>query len=221
VADIRSSFAGRAGVGAGARAGTATLLGQVMFLVGVALAFATLGTVIGHDLSGGAALGCFLGGVGMLFVQGWLGERFRVGAIAIGWLYTAALLIGLGLGPSLGYLIENDPTVVTQAAGSTALIVVGMGALGFSLSKDLAAWMRPLSIIVFIAVIVSFVLLIAGSGGNPILSIIIGGISAALITVYFNYLRKHATEDDAVWLATGIFVGIVNIFLSALNIFDN
>lgn len=43
-------------------------------------------------------------------------------------------------------------------------------------------------------------------------------LSAALITVNFNYLRKHATEDDAIWLATGIFVSIVNIFLSLLNL---
>jgi len=217
VADIRSSTAGRAG----AQAGTATLLGQVMFLVGVAIGFLALGSVIGKDLSGGAALACSLGGIGMLFVQGWLGDRFRVGPIAIAWLYAAALLIGMGLGPTINFFIENDSSVITQAAGSTALIVVGTGALGFTMSRDLAAWMRPLSIIVFIAVIISFILLIAGSGGNPILSIIIGAVSAALITVYFNYLRKHATEDDAVWLATGIFVGIINIFISALNIFDN
>ena len=35
---------------------------------------------------------------------------------------------------------------------------------------------------------------------------------AALIVVDFNYLRKHGSEADAIWLATGIFVSIVNIF---------
>jgi modulator of FtsH protease len=35
--------------------------------------------------------------------------------------------------------------------------------------------------------------------------------------VDFNYLRRHATED-VVWLATGIFVSIVNIFVSLLNL---
>ena len=44
-------------------------------------------------------------------------------------------------------------------------------------------------------------------------------VSAALLIVDFNYLRRHATEDDVVWLATGIFVSIVNIFLSLLNLF--
>ncbi len=42
----------------------------------------------------------------------------------------------------------------------------------------------------------------------------------SLIVVDFNYLRKHGTEDDAIWLATGIFVSIINIFVSLLNIFS-
>ena len=33
-------------------------------------------------------------------------------------------------------------------------------------------------------------------------------------------LRRRGTEDDAIWLATGIFVSIVNIFLSLLNLFS-
>jgi modulator of FtsH protease len=49
---------------------------------------------------------------------------------------------------------------------------------------------------------------------------VIYGLSAALIVVDFNYLRKHGTERDTVWLATGIFVSIVNIFISLLNIFS-
>ncbi len=46
---------------------------------------------------------------------------------------------------------------------------------------------------------------------------LIYGLSAALILVNFNFLRKRAGEDDVVWLATGIFVSIVNIFISLFN----
>jgi len=63
---------------------------------------------------------------------------------------------------------------------------------------------------------------IGGLGGlSPVISLIIFGASALLIMVDFNYIRKHATEDDVVWLATGIFVSIVNIFLSLLNLFSS
>ena len=144
-----------------------------------------------------------------------------VGTLAIGWLYAIALLLGVGIGPAINYFIQNDPAVVTQAAGATALITLGMGAGGFALSKDLKAWMRPLSFIVLIAVVISFAMLIFSSGGNPIISAIIAIVSALLIAVNFNYLRKHGIAADAVRIATGIFVSIVNIFLSLLNIFGD
>jgi modulator of FtsH protease len=218
--DVRSQYAARAG-GVGARATTATLLGQVMFLVAIALAFLVVGAYVGKDLAIGTARFLGFAGFGMLLVAGFGGERFRIGTFAIGWLYATALVIGLGLGPILAFFVANDPSTITQAAGATALIVAGMGSLGFALSKDLAPWMRPLTYIVFGAVIVSLVLVLFSSGGNPIVSIIIGGVSALLIMVDFNYLRKHGTEADAVWLATGIFVSIVNIFLSLLNLFGD
>ena len=200
---------------------TAQLLGQVMFLVSVALGFMVLGTFIGRDLSIGAARACSFGGFGMLLVAAFAGERFRVGAFAMGWLFAIALLIGLGLGPVIEYFASVEPGALTQAVGSTALIVVGMGSIGYLMSKDVSRWMKPLSLIVFGLVIVSLVMVLAGSGGNPILSLAIGGVSALLILVDFNYLRKHGTERDTVWIATGIFVSIVNIFISLLNIFGD
>ncbi len=216
--DARPAYAARAG--ARADTATATLLGQVMFLVAVALGFAVAGTFIGRDLSQGTALVLFFAGFGMLIAQSFV-ERLRVGTFAVAWLYAIALLIGLGIGPAIGYVVESQPATVTQAAGATALITLGMGAGGFALSKDLRAWMRPLSFIVLGAVAVSFVMLLTSSGGNPILSAIIAIVSALLISVNFNYLRKHGTADDAVWLATGIFVSIINIFLSLLNLFGD
>ena len=216
--DVRSGYAARAG--AHEVVSTTTLLGQVMFLVAVALAFTVAGTYIGRNLSDGTAFILFLVGFGMLLAQSF-SERLRVGTLAIVWLYAIALCIGLGLGPAISYLVESEPSTVTQAAGATALVTLGMGAGGFALSKDLKAWMRPLSFVILGCVAVSFVMLIFSSGGNPILSAIIAIVSALLIAVDFNYLRKHGTADDAVWLATGIFVSIVNIFLSLLNIFGD
>ena len=201
------------------RISTARLLGQVMFLVAVAIGFLALGTFLGRDLSVGTARICSFVGLGMLLVASFApGRLFRVGPFAVIWLYALALMIGLGLGPVIEYFATTDPQVVTQAAGMTALITVGMGAAGFAWDRDLSAWMRPLSYLVLGAVVVSFVMLLFGGGGNPIISGVIGVLSAALILVDFNFLRKHGTEEHAVMLATGIFVSIVNIFISLLNI---
>jgi FtsH-binding integral membrane protein len=196
------------------------LLGQVMFLVAVALGFAALGTVIGRDLAVGTARLLSFAGFGMLILASFGGERFRVGPFAMGWLFATALVIGLGLGPVIGYFATVEPSALSQAFAGTAATVAGAGALGFFLSKDLSPWLRPLSLIVFAACIGTIVVSLASGSVSPWIS---GGIyllSAALIVVDFNVLRKHGTEADAIWLATGIFVSIVNIFVSLLNIFS-
>jgi len=199
---------------------TSQLMGQVLFLVAIALGFCTLGTLIGRDVSLGAARACSFAGFGMLLVSSFAGERFRVGAFAMGWLFGTALLIGLGLGPVIEYFATVEPKALTQAFAGTAATVLGAGALGFALSKDLARWMRPLSLVVFALCCGTIVWSLFGGTISPLLSLAIYGLSALLIVVDFNYLRKHGTGDDAVWLATGIFVSIVNIFISLLNIFS-
>jgi FtsH-binding integral membrane protein len=200
---------------------TAQLLGQVMFLVAIALAFCAVGTLMGRDLSIGTARICSFAGFGMLLVSSFAGERFRVGAFAMGWLFVTALLIGLGLGPIVAYYSTAEPQAVTQAFAGTAATVLGAGALGFALSKDLAPWMRPISLIVFAACIGTIVWTLFGGTISPLISAGIYLLSALLIVIDFNFLRKHGTERDAIWLATGIFVSIVNIFISLLNIFSS
>ena len=200
---------------------TAQLLGQVMFLVAVALAFAAFGTWIGRDLAVGTARVLSFAGFGMLLVSSFAGERFRVGTFAMAWLFATALVIGLGLGPVIAYFAEVDTSALTQAFAGTAATVAGAGALGFLLAKDLAPWMRPLSLVVFAACVATIAITLFAGSVSPFIS---GGIyllSAALIVVDFNFLRKHGTEADAVWLATGIFVSVVNIFISLLNIFSS
>jgi modulator of FtsH protease len=200
---------------------TAQLMGQVMFLVAIALGFCALGTLIGRDLSLGAARACSFAGFGMLLVSSFAGERFRVGGFAMGWLFATALLIGLGLGPVIEYFATVEPKALTQAFAGTAATVLAAGSLGFVLSKDLARWMRPLSLVVFALCCGTIVWTLFGGTISPLLSLGIYGLSALLIVVDFNYLRKHGTERDSIWLATGIFVSIVNIFISLLNIFSS
>ena len=196
------------------------MLGQVLFLVAVAIGFAALGSAIGRDLDEGAARICSFAGLGMLIVT-WFVDAVRRGPLGIGWLFGLSLLIGLGLGPVINYAAEVDPGALTSAIGITALTVLGMAAIGFVLDKDLSGWMKPLSYIVLAAVVVSLGALIFGGLGalSPFISLIILAASALLIMVDFNYTRKHATEDDVVWLATGIFVSVLNIFISLLNLF--
>jgi len=65
------------------------------------------------------------------------------------------------------------------------------------------------------------VLVLVGGAGNVLISIAIYLFAAAFLAINFQYLRRSAQSDDVVWIATGIFVNIINIFLALLNIFGN
>ena len=137
---------------------TARLLGQVMFLVSVAVGFLALGIYMGRNLAVGTATICSFVGLGMLLVASFApGRLFRVGPFAVVWLYALAVVLGLGLGPIIQEYLSTQPQVVYQAAGMTGLVTLGMGAAGFAWDRDLARWMRPLSFIVLGLVVVSFV----------------------------------------------------------------
>jgi FtsH-binding integral membrane protein len=146
----------------------------------------------------------------MLIAQSLGGARFRTGAFALGWLFAVGLVIGLGLGPVLSAYASVDPAAITQAAGATALVVAVMGVGGFVIDKDLSGWL-----------LVGLLAVLLGTGASPLISLGIAVISAALILIDFNVLRRKATEDDVVLLATGIFVSIVNLFLSFLDLFSD
>jgi modulator of FtsH protease len=215
MSDLSGSYAGTR---APSRVSTMTLFGQTMFLVGLSIGFLAVGSVIGRDMPIGTARILSFVALGMVFAQSFVAP-LRLGALGITWLFGFALILGLSLGPVLSFYVNSDPVAVTQAAGGTAITTIGMGAYGLATSKDLARWIRPLSYAMLGLLAISLVLLLFGSGGSPLISLAVLAVSAALLIVDFNYLRRHATEDDVVWLATGIFVSIVNIFLSLLNLF--
>ena len=197
------------------------ILGQVLSLVAAAIGLCALCTYLGRDLAFGTARILSLAALGMLIVQNFV-ARLRYGSLGIFWLAAIAALLGFGLGPVLAYYLSADPGAVTSAAALTALTVLGVGAAGFAWSKALKVGLKPLSYVVLAAVAVSILGMVFGGLGSlsPIVSIVIIVASAGLILVDFNYIRKHATEDDVVWLATGIFVSIYNIFVSLLSIFS-
>lgn len=214
MSDLYGSYAGTR---APARASTSTIFGQTMFLVGIAIAFLAVGTVVGQDIEYSTARILGFVALGMVLAQSFV-QPLRLGALGITWLFGFALILGLSLGPVITYYVDTDADAVIQAAGGTAIITLGMGAYGLATSRDLARWIRPLSFAMLGLLAIGLVLLLFGSGGSPIFSLAVLAISAAFLIVDFNYLRRHATEDDVIWLATGIFVSIVNIFLSLLNL---
>ena len=107
----------------------------------------------------------------MLPLSSFGGERFRVGTFAMARLFATAPAIGIGLGPAIGYFATVESGALTQAFAGTAATVAGAGALGFVLSKDLAPWMRPFSLLVFAACCDTVVWTLFGGEISPLVSL--------------------------------------------------
>ncbi|HEX4107406.1 MAG TPA: Bax inhibitor-1 family protein [Solirubrobacteraceae bacterium] len=199
---------------------TNMILGQVMFLVAVAIAFLAGGAYIGRNMSPRAGELFFFGAFGLVLAQNFTRGTLRQGSLGMTVLFGIGLLLGLGLGPVLHtYTETGHGGIVYRAAGGTALTVAAMGCYGYLTSTDILRWLRPVVFAFLGVIVVSWVLLLIGSGAQPVLQVIIYLLSAALLAMYMQMIRRGATENDVVWIATGVFIQVVNIFLVLLSLF--
>jgi modulator of FtsH protease len=209
-----SYLGGAAGL-AGEDAGSASLFGQVMGLVAVALGFLTLGAYLGRHLSEGTSLVFFI--IGFLCIAG-LNFARSAESLAMVLLDGGALALGLGLGGGLVAYAEADPGAVWQAAAATTLFVASLGALGYLVQADLSGGYRVMSLLLLGLIAYGFVsLFVAMPGGNVAYSLLGLAIFGGYTMLDFNRMRR-AGIDEAVQLAAGVFLDIVNIFLFFLRL---
>ncbi len=194
------------------------LFGRVMALVALTVGFATLGVWLGRGLGGPGwfiawllSLGCLIG----LHVANARGQT----GLALALLFAFGLLVGGSVATTVNYYSNTDPTAVRQAFGATALFVAALGSGGYAVRRDLSFLYR-----------IAFVLLLALLGAGIVLIFVqipavytawsLAGLAIfGLYTVIdFNRLRR-AGADEAIPLAAGIFLDVVNIFLLFLRLF--
>jgi FtsH-binding integral membrane protein len=200
---------------------TATLFGQVMLLVAAAAGFFTLGCYAGRNLSAGWSIVWFIVGFGCLIAINFTVRRAESGGRAgIALLMGVGLFLGLAMGPVVAYYSTTSPQVVWQAAGATALFMVGFGAAGYASRRDLSALGR-ISFFALIALIVfGIVLIFVRIPGGDLLYSILGLIIFAGLTTYdFQRLRRARGISSAPLLAASIFLDALNVFLFFLRIF--
>jgi FtsH-binding integral membrane protein len=202
-----------------ARVASRVVFGQVMFLVAATLGFTAAGAWIGRDLSGGAAIACWVGAfvliLGLSFVR-----KARQGGLAMGLLFGLGLLLGLAIGPTLkSYTsVDGGAAILWQTAGLTALFVAGAGTYGWATRRDLTriarvAFWSLLGLIGF-GIIAIFV---AIPQANIIYSVI--GLVIFAVWTAFDFQRlRRGREEDAVMLAVSIYLDIFNVFLFILNL---
>ena len=196
--------------------GSAGVFGQVMGLVAVALCFYTLGSYLGREVTGLASIACFIGG--FICIIG-LNATRRSEMLSITLLFAAGLLLGLGMGGVLNRYAEAEPDAVWQAASATALFVGGLGSVGYAIRKDLSAGYRYLFFLLLALIVFGLItVFLSIPGGNVIYALLGLGIFGGYTVLDFNRMRR-AGMDEAVPLAAGIFLDVVNIFLFFLRLF--
>jgi FtsH-binding integral membrane protein len=134
-------------------------------------------------------------------------------------LFAAGLLLGLGLGGTLNRYVEAEPDAVWQAAAATALFVGGLGSVGYAIRKDLSGGYRMLFFLLLALIVFGLVtIFVSIPGGNIIYALLGLGIFGAYTVLDFNRMRRTGMQE-AVPLAAGIFLDVVNIFLFFLRLF--
>ncbi|HZE16472.1 MAG TPA: Bax inhibitor-1 family protein [Mycobacterium sp.] len=201
-----------------APAATSGLFGRVMALVALTVGFATLGVWAARGMGGAGwfvawllALACL---VGLNVASG----RGNAG-LALVLLFGFGLLIGASVSATINYYSATDPTAVRQAFGATALFVGALGSGGYATRRDLSFLYRTLFWLLLALIIGGMVLIFVRIPAAYTAWSVIGLAVFGLYTVVdFNRLRRAGTEE-AIPLAAGIFLDVLNIFLLFLRLF--
>ena len=122
----------------------------------------------------------------------------------------------MGLGVLDAYA-SAAPGAVWQAAAATALFVAALGSIGYTISSDLSGWYRVLFILLLALIVYGFVsVFLSMPGANVIYAMLGLGIFGGYTPLGFNRMRG---TDDAVSIAAGIFLDIINVFMFFLQLF--
>ncbi|HEY1567196.1 MAG TPA: Bax inhibitor-1 family protein [Solirubrobacteraceae bacterium] len=194
------------------------LFGRVMALVAATVGFATLGVWAARDAGGAEWFIAWLLAIGCLIALNVANARGRTG-LAVVLLMGFGLLMGASVATTVNYYSATDPTAVRQAFGATALFVAALGSGGYAVRRDLSFLYRALFWLLLALIAASILLIFVRIPAAYTLWSIFGLVIFGLYTVVdFNRLRHGGTEE-AVPLAAGIFLDVLNIFLLFLRLF--
>jgi FtsH-binding integral membrane protein len=179
---------------------TRTLFSHVMWLVAATTGVFALGVYAGRDLST---------------------RRSSSGGVSVALLLCVGLFLGLGLGPMVAFYSSASPKVVWQAAGATALFMLGFGAYGYATRRDLSAIGRVSFFALIGLIVFGIVLIFVRIPAGDLIYSVLGLVVFAGLTLYdFQRLRRSKGMASAPLIAASIFLDALNVFLFFLRIFS-
>ncbi len=197
---------------------TPALFGRVMALVALTVGFATLGVWVARDWGGAGWFIAWLLSLGCLVGLNVANARGNTG-LAIVLLFAFGLLVGGSIATTVNYYAATDPVAVRQAFAATALSIAALGSGGYAVRRDLSSLYRLLFWLLLALMGAGIVLIFFSMPALYTAYSIAGLVIFGLYTVVdFNRLRRAGTEE-AIPLAAGIFLDVLNIFLLFLRLF--
>ena len=189
-----------------------------MGLVALTVLCATLGVYVARDWGGAAWFIAWLLALGCLLGLNAANARGNTG-LAFGLLLVFGFLMGASVATTINYYAETDPMAVRQAFGATALFVGVLGSGGYAIRRDLSFLYR-IAFWLLIGLLVAGIVLIFVRipAAYTIYSFFGLAVFGLYVVIDFNRLRR-AGSQEAIPLAAGIFLDVLNIFLFFLRIF--
>lgn len=194
------------------------LLSKVFGLLSFSMAFAAIGGFVGARLGPGWLLPIFLVQIGLIFAVNAWREREPLNLLL---LYAFAFSSGMTLGPVIAsYISAGLGAIVLQAAVITGVMTAGLALYAVTTKRDFSG-IAPYLFMGLLGLIVASIIGIFVGGG--MFSALIGFAGAFLFSLYLIYGVQRAkyaedTMGNAVVITLGIYLSIVNLFMSILRI---
>jgi len=146
--------------------------------------------------------------------------KFRDSAIGVGLLLLMTFLMGAFLGPLLNFALQmkNGMQLVGYAAAGTGVIFFGMGSLAATIKRDLA----PMGKFLFVGMLALLVAMVANMFLQiPALALTVSTLVIVVFSLYLLFdLNRiiRGGETNYVIATTGVYISLLNIFTSLLQI---
>lgn len=193
------------------------LVSKVFGLLSFSFAFTVVGGIVGMAVPG-VALFASLGAMACVFALGFAREKT---GLNLGLLYGMTFLLGMGIGPIVGYYAANAPGILGNALVMTGGLVGGLSLYSWRSTRDLTKLQNILFPALIGLVLMSIVGIFIGSSiFQLMLSLGAAVIFSGLMLVDVQRLR-NAQDDSlptAIFMTVGLYLNIVNIFMSILHI---
>ncbi len=202
----------------GATTSTPALLSQVLGITGLGLCITALATYLFRDMAPSfLSFGALIAGFVLLFA---IGRMSANEPVALMLFYVFTFLEGIGIAPTIAYYAHIDgPSVVMNAALTTGLGMLGLGAIVYATTFDFrrlyGVLMMALIAIILIGIVSIFIHFVSPTAISWVVLVIFAGLTLA----DFARIRAGGSGSSAVMLAISIYLDAINIFLALLQIF--